>query len=98
MPDSGDVVPDSGDGVPEVEVVTCQLGEMLLRNSERVARLGSHIGLFEWALFAYWFSVKVTIHLGGNIIDPIRHLLPGFEHDHENRARAAGDREPMHVA
>ena len=104
----GDVVPDKdlegapGDVVPDLAVEGAvpdlRLGEMLLRNAERVARLGSYIGLFEWALFAYWFSVKVAIHLAASVIDPVLHLLPALVHVHEARVRAAGERDVMHVA
>ena len=98
VPDSGDVVPDSGDVVPETDDDALRLGELLLRNCKRVSRLGSYIGLFEWALFAYMFSVRVVVHLAATVIDPIRHLVPGLVTLHNERISAAGDKDTMHVA
>ena len=93
-----DEVGPSGDVVPEVDDNALRLGELLLRNCKRVSRLGSYIGLFEWVLFAYLFSVRVAIHLAANVIDPMRHLLPGLVPLHNERVSAAGDKETMHVA
>ena len=89
-----------GDGVPgNVRNEDASLlGELLLRNCSRVSRMGSYIGLFEWALFAYWFSVQVIIHLACGIVNPIQYLLPGLVTAHSERVRRAGNTERMYVA
>ena len=84
-----------GDGVPGV---CARIGQSILQNCERVKRLNQYIGLFEWALFAYFFAVNVVIHLVTESINPIEFLVPSLLASHRIRVQNAGEREDLHVA
>ena len=100
VPEGTGGVVDVGDGVPHVafDEEDLRLGESMLRNSARVRRMGQYIGLFEWALFAYWWCVDVMVHLATHVLNPIQHLLPGLLNVHRNRLQTTVNKEVMHVA
>ena len=68
-----------------------KLASYIVQNGDRIARLGQYIGLFEWALFAFFWGRDVRVHLGNTEIPLVQDYLPDLAHGHMERRAARGD-------
>jgi hypothetical protein len=85
-------------GAPAAMEATLAVAELLRRNGARIGHLGNYIGLFEFALFCYHWTVNVTMHLAGSSFDVVQRVLPDGAEPHRARVAAGPRPGPYHVA
>ncbi len=88
MEAGGDVVPHYFSQMPSDGSAMAQC---IITNAERTSRLGQYIGMFEWSLFSFFYSVDVVMHFGREAWNVLERYVPGLATAHRRRVPREAD-------
>ncbi len=66
-------------------------------NADRISNLGQYIGLFEWCLVAWYWRLRVIVHMGRQIIEVTKSIIPSLHDEHLLRVEKPGFNDSLHV-